>query len=164
MHSLPINPPSATLLTKLAAGLTLACLLIVGCGGGGGGDSLEGAPNPKEIIFYGTLTEKGSGHSTDLAESALNLSAKHSSGERLEGVRVCIYDTCSVTDINGRWGLNLSDLNTDLVTITVKGHGIDSQVQLEVDPGAEDVNVDLAHNSNSITVESLVVDGVSVTG
>lgn len=147
-------------LPTILAGVTLICLLVTGCGGGGG--SSDGSSRSKETLFYGTLTERGFGHATTLEESTPNLSAKHSAGERLEGVRICIVDTCSVTDTSGLWGLNINDFNGGVVTITVNGHGINSQVQFAVNVGAEDVNVDLAHEANEITVESLVVDGVDI--
>jgi hypothetical protein len=144
----------------LLAGIILICLVVNGCGGGGG--SSDGSSSSKETLFYGSLTERGSGHATALEESIPNVSAKHTSGERLEGVRICIVDTCSVTDRSGLWGLNISDFKGGEVTITVNGHGINSQVQFTVDAGTEDVNVDLAHEANTITVESLVLDGVDI--
>jgi hypothetical protein len=149
-----IAPPT------LLAGITLICLVITGCGGGGG--SSDGGSRSRETIFYGALTERGSGHAMALENSISKVSTKHVFGERLEGIRVCIVDTCSVTDISGRWGLNIKDFGGGVVTITVNGHGINSQVQFMVDVGTEDVNVDLAHKANTITVESLVIDGVDI--
>lgn len=126
-------------------------VLVAGCNGGGG--STDGT------IVQGVLTERGSGHA-----SSENSSLKHSSGQRLEDVKVCVLSECSITDGAGQWGVNLDNFTGGDVEILVDGHGINSSTNISLPPTAKEVEVDLAHNKNSISVEKLIIDGEDHTG
>lgn len=128
--------------------LTASC---VACGGGGG--SSDGT------VIQGTLVERGGGHA-----SAQAATLKHSAGEAIEEVRVCVLSTCSITDGQGQWGVNIDNFPGGDLTITVDGHGIDSQTEVSLPMTAKDVEVDLGHKSNTITVEKLMIDGEDHTG
>jgi len=134
--------------------LVIAFSFIVcstGCNGGGG--SSEGT------IVQGVLTERGVGHaSSDLP------SPKHSAGQQIEEVKICVRGECSITDGAGQWGVNLENFTGGDVEILVDGHGIDSSTSVSLPPTAKEVEIDLAHSKNTIAVEKLIIDGEDHTG
>lgn len=134
--------------------LLLALSIIVcsvGCNGGGG--SSDGT------IVQGVLTERGVGHASSKVSSP-----KHSSGQRIEEVKICVRGECSITDGAGQWGVNLDNFTGGDVEILVDGHGIDSSTTVSLPPAAKEVEIDLAHNKNAISVEKLMIDGEDHTG
>ena len=134
--------------------LLIAFSLIVcstGCNGGGG--SSDGT------IVQGVLTERGTGHA-----SADEPSSKHSAGQQIEEVKVCVRSECSITDGAGQWGVNLDNFTGGEVEILVDGHGINSSTKVSLPPTAKEVELNLAHNKNTIAVEKLIIDGEDHTG
>ncbi len=123
--------------------------LCAACGGGGG--SSDGT------VIQGTLTQSGIGHSAAIAP-------KHSSGERIEEVKVCVLSECSITDGEGQWGVNVQNFAGGEVAVTVNGHGIDSQTTVSLPATARDVVIDLGRDGNVITVDKLLIDGEDHTG
>ena len=132
------------------SGVVLA-LLVCGCNGGG---SDSGG-----VVFEGTLTERGEGH----AAEAL-LVAKHSAGQRIEGVKVCVVGECSVTDGMGQWGVHLSEFPGGDVSVSADGHGISASVVANVPATAGTVTLDLDHSGNSLTIAKMLIDGQDHTG
>ncbi len=131
--------------------------LIIGtfcaaCNGGGGG--------PDGTIIQGTLTQSGYGHT----DNGATMSAKHAPGERIEDVKICILDQCSITDGAGQWGLNLENFVGGEVAITIDGHGIDSQATVSLPASALDVYIDLGRDGNVITIDKLLIDGEDHSG
>jgi hypothetical protein len=129
---------------------SLFLLAFCGACGGGGGSSSEGT------VLQGTLIERGNGHAS--------ASVKHSAGQSLEDVKVCVMTECSITDGQGQWGVNIDNFTGGDITVTVDGHGIDAQTSISLPPTARDVELNLAHNANAITVEKLVIDGEDHSG
>lgn len=119
--------------------------IIAGCGGGSSSDG---------TVIQGTLTERGIGH-----KASLEISAKHSAGETLENVKVCVAATCSVTDGAGQWGVNIESFAGGDLGITVEGHGINAQTTVNLPTTAKDVIIDLGRNSSTLTIEKLIIDG-----
>lgn len=120
---------------------------------GGGGSSSDG------VVFQGTLTEQGSGHSAGFMAAA-----KHSAGQRIEDVKVCILGECSITDGEGQWGVNVGGFSGGDVTVVVDGHGINSSVAANLPASARDVVIDLDHAENVISIATLLIDGEDHTG
>ncbi len=120
---------------------------------GGGGSSSDG------VVVQGTLTERGAGHS-----AALLAEAKHSSGQLIEDVKVCILGECSITDGAGQWGVNVGEFAGGDVTVVVDGHGIDSSVTTNLPASARDVVIDLDHAGNVVSIAKLLIDGEDHTG
>ncbi len=127
----------------------LISIFCVACGGGGSSDG---------TVFQGTLTEQGTGHSA----SAMVL--RHSAGQRIGEVKVCILGECSITDSEGQWGVNVANFPGGDVAIVVEGHGISSSVSTDIPASARDVEVDLDHNGTEVTISKLVIDGEDHTG
>jgi hypothetical protein len=125
-------------------------LHLVGCGGGSGDSG---------TIIEGTLTQKGS-----VVHSAGGVNVKHSDGERIEEVKICVATECSITDGNGQWGVNIPNFQGGEMPITVDGHGILGSTMISLPATAKDVQVDLGRNKNIITVEKLTIDGEDHTG
>lgn len=123
--------------------------LCVACNGGSG--SSDGT------IIQGTLTQTGAGHGA-------TSSAKHAPGERIEEVKICILDQCSITDGAGQWGLNLENFVGGDVTVRVDGHGIASQTTVSLPASAREVYIDLGRDGNTITVDKLFIDGEDHSG
>ena len=119
--------------------------LFSACGGGGSYDG---------TVIQGTLIEQGNGH-----VSTQGISLKHSASEPLEDVKVCILGECSITDGLGQWGLNIEDFPGGDIPVVVEGHGIDASVNVSLPASAREVEMDLGHDGNVITVESLLIDG-----
>ena len=115
---------------------------------GGGGSSSDGT------VFQGTLTEQGTGHLTDKL-----LTVKHSAGQRISDVKICILNQCSITDDLGQWGVNVPKLNDEALTITVEGHGISTSLQVDIPTTARDVIIDLDHKGEKVTFSKLIIDG-----
>jgi hypothetical protein len=131
----------------------LACLASAATACGGGGSSADG------VIFEGTLTQTGLGHS-----SAATVATKHAPGVRIENVKICILGECSLTDSIGQWGLQVPDFGDGDVAITVNGHGIDSAVSVDIPASAKEVTIALGRDSNTITVTRLIIDGEDHSG
>jgi hypothetical protein len=124
-------------------------LTLSACGGGGGSSSDTGT------VFQGTLTERGVGH---LALSP-EVVTKHSSGQRIGDVKICVLSECSITDDLGQWGVNVENFTGGTVTITADGHGISSSVS-EVFPAyPKEITLELDHNRNKLTIASGEIDG-----
>jgi hypothetical protein len=130
-------------------GLTLASIFLVslcmGCGGGSGSDG---------VVFQGTLTERGTGHSSS-SQAAL----KHSAGQRIGDVKVCVLGACSITDDMGQWGVNVGAFEGGDVAVIAEGHGINSSVSAHVPAGAKDVELELDHSKNKLSIAKMLVDG-----
>lgn len=131
----------------LAALVTTA---FAACGGGGG--SSDGT------VFQGTVTERGAGHST------MKIVAKHSSGQRIGDVKVCVLGECSITDSEGQWGVNIQNFAGGDVAIILDGHGISASVATNIPASAREVEADLDHTGNEVTIAKLVIDGEDHTG
>lgn len=123
------------------------------CGGGGSGSSADGT------VLQGTLTERGVGHAAQQTAAL-----KHSAGQRLEDVKVCVLSECSITDGEGQWGVNVENFPGGDVTIIVDGHGINAQTSVSLPATAKDIEIDIGHNSNVVTVEKLIIDGENHSG
>ena len=119
--------------------------LCVGCNGGSGSDG---------VIFQGTLTERGAGHSEAQSDYM-----KHSSGERIGEVKVCVLGACSITDDLGQWGVNVGDFTGGDVAVVLEGHGINGSVSANVPATAQEVEMDLDHSGNTISIAKLLIDG-----
>jgi hypothetical protein len=119
--------------------------ISTGCGGGSGADG---------TVVQGTLTERGIGHKISQI-----VSAKHSAGETLENVKVCVAAACSVTDGAGQWGVNIESFSGGDLGITVEGHGINAQTTINLPATAKDVVIDLGRNGSSLAIEKLIIDG-----
>ena len=133
----------------LALSLLLTLTTLTACGGGGSGSS--------GTVIEGTLTQKGSVVHSEKTANIVN--AKHSDGERIGDVKICILNECSITDDNGQWGVNINDFAGGDLTIILDGHGINASTQISLPATAKDVSVDLGRDANKITVEKLIVDG-----
>ena len=72
---------------------------------------------------------------------------------------MCILGECSITDGLGQWGLNIEDFPGGDIPVVVEGHGIDASVNVSLPASAREVEMDLGHDGNVITVESLLIDG-----
>jgi hypothetical protein len=138
----------------LALTLLLTLTTLTACGGGGSGSS--------GTVIEGTLTQKGSVVHSEKTANIVN--AKHSDGERIGDVKVCILNECSITDDNGQWGVNVNDFTGGDLPITLDGHGINASTKISLPASAKDVSVDLGRNANNITVEKLMIDGEDHTG
>lgn len=134
-----------TLASVLAATALSAC--------GGGGSSSDG------VVFQGTLTERGEGHS-----SAVEASLKHSAGERIGEVKVCVQGECSITDDNGQWGVQVSEFSGGDVAVTLDGHGITASVTTNIPSTAREVEIDIDHAGNEVSIAKLLIDGEDHTG
>jgi hypothetical protein len=119
---------------------------------GGGGSDSDG------VVFQGTLTQQGAGHSAEASN------AKHSSGQRIGDVKVCILGECSITDDMGQWGVNVSNFTGGDVSVVLDGHGISSSVVANLPSTAKDVEMDLDHANNVVTIAKLMIDGEDHTG
>lgn len=128
-------------------------VLLAACGGGGG--SSDGT------VIQGTLIERGTGH-TDFS----NQSLKHSAGEALEDVKVCILTECSITDGRGQWGLNINNFPGGDISVKVEGHGISTSASVSLPASAQEVEITLGHNNttNVVSVEKLLIDGEDHSG
>jgi hypothetical protein len=126
-------------------------IAISGCGGGGGSSS-DGS------IVHGTLTQLSAG-----AHNSSSLVLRHSAGQNIDGVTICLLGECSVTDASGEWGVNVPEIPAGDILLTAEGHGIDSSLVFNVPGGAKDVTVELGNSSDGISVTTLVVDGVDHT-
>jgi hypothetical protein len=123
---------------------------LTACGGGSSSDG---------VVFQGTLTQKGEGHSTsDLTQ------AKHASGQRIDEVKICVLGECSITDGEGQWGVNVNEFSGGDVTVLVEGHGISSSVTTNIPDSPRDIVMDLEHSKNVISIAKLLVDGEDHTG
>jgi hypothetical protein len=129
-----------------------ASLLISMCAACGGGGSSDGT------VFQGTVTERGAGH------SAMAIAPKHSAGQRIEGVKVCVLGECSITDGNGQWGVNVSNFTGGDLAIVLDGHGISASVSTNIPASARDVEVELDHTGDEVTIARLLIDGDDHTG
>jgi len=129
-------------------GIALSIMLCAACGGG----SSDGT------VFQGTVTERGSGHSA----SAVIL--KHSAGERIGDVKVCVLGECSITDGEGQWGVNIQNFKGGDLAIVLDGHGISASVSTNIPASAREVEVDLDHNDQAVTIAKLLIDGEDHTG
>lgn len=119
---------------------------------GGGGSSSDGS------VVHGTLTQLSAGaHSTD------SLQLRHSAGQNIDGVTICLLGACSVTDASGEWGVNIPEVPAGDILLTAEGHGIDSSVVFNVPGGAKDITIELGNTSEGLSVTTLVVDGVDHT-
>jgi len=129
-------------LTRASIFLVSVC---IGCGGGSGSDG---------VVFQGTLTERGVGHS-----QSAQLASKHSSGERIGEVKVCVLGACSITDDMGQWGVNVGAFTGGDVALVLEGHGINGSVSTHIPAEAKEVEIDLDHAKNTISIAKLLVDG-----
>jgi len=119
----------------------------------GGGSSSDG------VVFQGTLTKRGESHSAEEIAQA-----KHSSGQRIGEVKICILGECSITDDEGQWGVNVDKFTGGDVTVLVEGHGINSSVVTNIPDSPRDIMMDLEHSKNVISIAKLVIDGEDHTG
>jgi hypothetical protein len=127
------------------------CLAVFLSACGGGSDS-DG------VVFQGTVTERGSGH------SAATEAAKHSAGQRIGDVKVCVLGECSITDDQGQWGVNVTNFAGGDLSVVLDGHGISASVSTNIPASAKDVQMDLDHAGNTVTIAKLMIDGEDHTG
>lgn len=113
--------------------------------------------------MHGTLTQLSSGAHSTSGHSTSGLELRHSAGQNIDGVTICLLGECSVTDATGEWGVNVPEIPAGDILLTAKGHGIDSSLVINVPGGAADVTVVLGNSSEGISLTSLIVDGVDHT-
>lgn len=128
------------------------CLVSTFAACGGGSGSSNGT------VVQGTLTERGTGH------SKMAIQAKHSSGQRIGDVKICVLDECSITDDLGQWGVNIDNFPGGDITVVIDGHGISTSVSTNVPASAKDIEMDLDHAGNQVTIAKLMIDGEDHTG
>jgi hypothetical protein len=126
-------------------------LIVSICAACGGGSS-DGT------VFQGTVTEQGTGH------SSMAIGLKHSSGQRIGDVKVCVLGECSITDSEGQWGVNVSNFVGGDVAIVLDGHGISATVSTNIPASAKEVYMDLDHEGDEVTITKLLIDGDDHTG
>lgn len=124
--------------------LTLS-LVLSACGGGGASSS--------GTVFEGTLTQAGAGQKTQ------PLALKHAVGARIENVKICILGECSITDGEGRWGVNIENFAGGDIVATIDGHGIATTASASIPSTAKDVVMELERDGNVVTIEKLFIDG-----
>lgn len=127
---------------------SFTAVYLSACGGSSGNDG---------IVFQGELTQG----EVAVAHS-MEFSLKHGAGEKIEMVEVCALGECSTTDSGGNWGFVAPEVFTGgAVEFSIKGHGIDTLVSLDVPEGARDVFVHFERGKGSmVKVHHLMVDGV----
>jgi hypothetical protein len=130
---------------SLTIGSLLLATVCLGCGGGSGSDG---------VVFQGTLTERGTGHS-----KSVQVAAKHSSGQRIGEVKVCVLGACSITDDMGQWGVNVGEFAGGDVALVLEGHGINASVSAHIPADTKEVEIDIDHAGNKLSVAKLLVDG-----
>jgi hypothetical protein len=84
---------------------------------------------------------------------------KHSAGQRVGDVKVCVLGECSITDSEGQWGVNVSNFKGGDVAIVLDGHGISASVLTNIPDSAREVQMDLDHEGKEVTIAKLVIDG-----
>ena len=133
-------------ITRLAP-LMMGALSLIACGGSS--SSSDG------MVLEGTLVQ-----GTEVAHERL----LHEAGEAIENVEVCALNTCATTDGNGRWGfLTESPFTGGTLTMTIRGHGIDTTTDVALPVDAADVIVELVREgSNTVRADSVSVNGVEV--
>jgi hypothetical protein len=136
----------------MRAFLSSLCIALTFSACSGGGSDSDG------VVFQGAVTERGSGHS---AEAVI---AKHSAGQRIGDVKVCILGECSITDDMGQWGVNVSDFTGGDISVVLEGHGISSSVVANLPSTAKDIEMDLDHANNVVSIAKLMIDGEDHTG
>ncbi len=124
--------------------LALLVFVVAACGGGGSSDG---------TVFQGTVTERGTGH------VSMASVPKHSAGQRVGDVKVCVLGECSITDSEGQWGVNVSNFKGGDVAIVLDGHGISASVLTNIPDSAREVQMDLDHEGKEVTIAKLVIDG-----
>ncbi len=129
--------------------IVLVSFSLIACGGGGSSDG---------TVIQGTLTERGMGH------SKATMHTKHSAGQRIGDVKICILDECSITDDLGQWGINIGNFSGGDIAIVLDGHGISTSVSTNVPSTAKDIEINLDHAGNQVTIAKLVIDGEDHTG
>jgi hypothetical protein len=129
-----------------------ASLLVSMCAACGGSGSSDGT------VFQGTVTERGPGH------SEMAIAPKHSAGQPIDDVKVCVLGECSITDSQGQWGVNVSNFAGGDIAIVLDGHGISASVSTNIPGSAKDVEVELDHSGDEVTIARLLIDGDDHTG
>jgi len=132
--------------------LLVTSLLVSLCAACGGGGSSDGT------VFQGTVTEQGAGH------AAMTIVPKHSAGQRIGDVKVCVLGECSITDSEGQWGVNVSNFTGGDVAVVLDGHGISATVSTNIPASAKEVQMDLDHKGEEVTISKLLIDGEDHTG
>jgi hypothetical protein len=132
--------------------VVVAALIVSMCAACGGGGSSDGT------VFQGTVTEQGTGH------SAMAVGLKHSAGQRIDDVKVCVLGECSITDSEGQWGVNVSNFMGGDVAIVLDGHGISATVSTNIPASAKEVYMDLDREGAEVTISKLLIDGDDHTG
>jgi hypothetical protein len=89
---------------------------------------------------------------------------KHSAGQRIGDVKVCVLGECSITDSEGQWGVNVSDFTGGDVAVVLDGHGISATVSTNIPASAKEVQMDLDHKGDEVTISKLLIDGEDHTG
>lgn len=123
--------------------LFLFCSLTLPLHGCGNGGSDSGR------LIEGTLTEMG--------ENAHGrVRPKHSSGEPIEGVKICALGKCSVTDGKGQWGFLVDqEVVQSEVLFLFSGHGIETSTSVALPQGTGDVSLEFFHTeSGAVEVSS----------
>lgn len=133
---------------NLKRSLFVLGFLYIGCGG---------SSSDSGLVLTGTLTE-GDGQVHELSFT------KHAPGENIAGVEVCALGNCSVTDSAGQWGFYVGEAFTGgAVLMTVHGHGIDTDLVVDIGAQAEDVFLHLERQGDgSVIVHHMTVDGVEI--
>lgn len=123
----------------------LFCSFLLACGGGGSSDS--------GMLFQGKLTQGSAAHH--------KLFLKHGAGEPIGNVTICALDGCTITDDAGEWGFVVeSEFAGGPVEFSIDGHGISAKTIIEVDAGANQVDVEFVHQGNGVvSAEEVVIDG-----
>jgi hypothetical protein len=126
--------------------LCFVSALSIGCNGSSSNDG---------IVFQGQLTQ---GDAVAHAEAT----SKHGAGQNIENVEVCALGECSTTDDGGNWAFVAPEVFTGgSVEFTLNGHGLQTNVLVDVPEGSRDV---FAHferqGGNTVVVHHLMIDGV----
>jgi hypothetical protein len=136
-------------LIKKSVCILLACLTI-GCGSGSSGSN---------ILIEGTLTE-GAGIIHSSMHQLRNESCwlKHSAGQRIEEVEICALGKCSTTNLEGEWGFFVSEIAVSPVEFSIKGHGIDTFVAVELEQANRHVFIHFEHVEGAVSVHHMFID------
>lgn len=100
-------------------------------------------------LITGNLTQSG----------AVNHSFRHDAGEKIEDVEICALGQCSTTDSEGQWGFEVDTRNVKEATFSIKGHGIDTTTNVEIESGANQIEIEFKHDDGKVEAHSVVADG-----
>lgn len=122
-------------------------LALSACGGSSSGND--------DLLIQGTLKQGSSaGHSAELA-----LPLKHGAGEPIEEVQICAAGDCTITDLEGKFGLVVDQAVAGTeVLFDINGHGIDTQTVVAIPSGVSEFEVELERHGDEVHSHSESTD------